>query len=96
MKKSNEHTLKQVIDELIKSYNLDDKLKETNLTDCWGKIVGKMIAKHTNNLFLHKKILYVKLDSAALRNELSFSKQKIIKLINKEVKEDIIEQIVFE
>ncbi len=96
MNKTNEHTLKQVIEELIKAYNLDDKLKETNLTDCWEKIVGKMIAKHTNSLSLHKKILYVKLDSAALRNELSFSKQKIIKLINKEVKEDIIEQIVFE
>ena len=95
MKKSNDQTLKEVINELLEAYKLGDKLKEVRLIDSWEKVVGKLINKHTKNLFIKKKVLFVKLDSAALRNELSYARQKIIKALNKEVKGEVIENIVF-
>ncbi len=95
MKKSNDQTLKEVINELLESYKLGDKLKEVRLIDSWEKVVGKLINKHTKNLYIKKKVLFVKLDSAALRNELSYARQKIIKALNKEAKEEVIEDIVF-
>jgi predicted nucleic acid-binding Zn ribbon protein len=95
MKKSNDQTLKEVINELLKAYKLGDKLKEVRLIDSWEKVVGKLINKHTKNLYIKKKVLFVKLDSAALRNELSYARQKIIKALNKEAKEEVIENIVF-
>lgn len=95
MKKSNDQTLKEVINELLESYKLGDKLKEVRLIDSWEKVVGKLINKHTKNLYIKKKVLFVKLDSAALRNELSYARQKIIKALNKEADEEVIENIVF-
>ncbi len=95
MKKSNDQTLKEVINELLKAYKLSDKLKEVRLIDSWEKVVGKLINKHTKNLYIKKKVLFVKLDSAALRNELSYARQKIIKALNKEAKEEVIDDIVF-
>ena len=95
MKKSNDQTLKEVINELLESYKLSDKLKEVRLIDSWEKVVGKLINKHTKNLYIKKKVLFVKLDSAALRNELSYARQKIIKALNKEAKEEVIDDIVF-
>ncbi len=95
MKKSNDQTLKEVINELLKAYKLGDKLKEMRLIDSWEKVVGKLINKHTKNLYIKKKVLFVKLDSAALRNELSYARQKIIKALNKEAKGDVIDDIVF-
>ena len=95
MKKSNDQTLKEVINELLESYKLSDKLKEVRLIDSWEKVVGKLINKHTKNLYIKKKVLFVKLDSSALRNELSYARQKIIKALNKEADEEVIENIVF-
>ncbi|MCK4360231.1 MAG: DUF721 domain-containing protein [Bacteroidales bacterium] len=95
MKKSNDQTLKEVINELLEAYKLGDKLKEVRLIDSWEKVVGKLINKHTKNLYIKKKVLFVKLDSAALRNELSYARQKIIKALNKEAKEVVIDDIVF-
>jgi hypothetical protein len=46
-------------------------------------------------LNIRKKTLFVKLDSSALKNELSFSKERIIKSLNDEVGEVVIDKIVF-
>ncbi len=92
---SNQQTLKEAIQQLINSYKLGDKLCEVRLINSWEKVVGKMIANHTINLYVKKGKLYIKLDSAALKHELSFSKQKIVKLLNKEVGESVVKDVVF-
>ncbi len=95
MQRSNEQTIKEAIKELLKAYRLGGKLLEIRLMNSWEKVVGKMISKHTLNLYINKKVLFVKLDSPALKNELSYAKEKIIKSLNDEVGEDVIEKIVF-
>lgn len=95
MQKTNEQPLKEVIEELLKVYKLNDKLNEVNIIQSWYKLMGKIIAKHTTNLYISNKILFVSLDSDALRVELTFAKTKILKLLNKEYKEVVIKDIVF-
>ena len=95
MKKSNESTLGEAIKELLKTYHLEDKLQETQLLHIWGEIVGPMIDKHTIKLYVNKGVLFVKLDSAALKHELSFAKEKIRNALNKEVGKEIISDIKF-
>jgi predicted nucleic acid-binding Zn ribbon protein len=92
---SNEKTLAEAINELISSYRMDDKLKEARLIESWESIVGKMIARHTIHLRIHKKTLYVEVDSAALRNELTYAREKIKKALNKKAGEPLINEIVF-
>ncbi|HNY08123.1 MAG TPA: DUF721 domain-containing protein [Bacteroidales bacterium] len=92
---SNEQSLKEVILELLKAYKLDDKMSETRIIASWEAVVGKVIAKHTQKLFINKKILFVTLDSAALREELSYARQKLIKALNKKVGLEVIKDIVF-
>jgi predicted nucleic acid-binding Zn ribbon protein len=58
-------------------------------------VVGAMVAKHTTRLSIRNKILYVKLDSAALRNELMFAREKIVKALNKEAGTNMLTEIVF-
>ena len=92
---SNEISIKEAIKKLLKAYRLEDKLNETRLINSWEKVVGKLISKHTTNLYIKKKILFVRLDSAALKTELSYSKEKIIKMLNDEVGVETIYGIVF-
>lgn len=79
----NEQTLGTVIRELLVTLQIEDKLKETQMIASWEEIVGKMIAKHTKSLRIVKRVLYVEVDSAALRNELTYLREKIKKKLNK-------------
>ena len=92
---SNEYTLKQAIEALINQYKIEERISETIVLSDWEKIVGKMISRHTKNIYIKKKVLFVELDNAALRNELSYSKTKLIISINKSLKSEAITDIVF-
>ena len=94
MPRSNDQSLGDAIREFLRSYSLEDKLNETRVIKSWGKIVGPMVEKHTHGLYIRNRILFVKVDSAALRQELSFSRSKIVTALNDEAKANIIEDIV--
>jgi predicted nucleic acid-binding Zn ribbon protein len=93
-RKSNQQPLKEVIEEYLAAFKLDSKLTELKLVGSWEKIMGRTIAKHTQEIYIKNKILYLKLNSSVLRNELSFGKEKIIQLMNQEVGAEVIVDVV--
>jgi hypothetical protein len=56
--------------------------------------MGSNVNSYTNEVILKNKTLYVNLNSSVLRQELSFGKQKIVDLLNKELGKKIIQKIV--
>jgi predicted nucleic acid-binding Zn ribbon protein len=95
LRHSNDQSLGSVIKEFLHSYHLEGKFSETRLLHSWEKVVGKMVAVHTKELRIHNKILFVRCDSAALRNELSYERERIMKLLNQEAGSEVIDDIVF-
>ena len=95
MKYSNDQSIGAAIREFFKAYHLDDKMNETRLIHSWEKVVGKLIANHTRDLKIRNKILFVSIDSPALRNELIYQKEKIMNSLNSEVNANVIVDIVF-
>ena len=55
-----------------------DYVDELKIIQSWGKLVGPFIASHTIDLSIRNKILFVRVDSDSLRNELSYSKSLLI------------------
>ena len=94
MPRSNDQSLGDAIRQFLHSYHLEDKLNETRLIKAWGKIVGPMIERHTQGLYISNRILFVKVDSPALRQELSFFRSRIVKSLNDEIKGNIIDDLV--
>ena len=94
MSDKNQYTLKEAIKEMLKAYRLDGRLKELNLLNSWEKIVGKMIAKHTQDVYINNKKLFIKVDSDALRHELLYSREKIKNSMNEEAGEELIEDVI--
>ena len=94
-KSSNESTLGQAIKELLKTYQLEDKMQEVKLINSWESVVGKMISNHTLSIRLKNRKLFVRMDSAAMTNELSYSKTKMIKALNEAAKAELIDEIIF-
>lgn len=91
----NDVKLGDALKELLETYRLNSKLDEVNLIQQWGKVLGPVIDKHTSKLFINQGVLYVVLDSAALKQELSYSKSMIVSNLNKAVGKEVITGIVF-
>ncbi|GAB6278986.1 MAG TPA: DUF721 domain-containing protein [Bacteroidales bacterium] len=87
--------LKKVIEELLRIYNLKSGLTQVKIHQIWARVVGRHIAKSTRDIRLKNGILFIQLDSPALRNELSFAKTKIIRNLNRQLGEEMIQDIVF-
>ncbi len=94
IKKSNEYTLKQAIEEMMNTYRLQGKIDEVKLLNGWEKVMGSVIAKYTRKIHIEGRVLYVELNSAALREELSYGKSKMVKLLNEEAGGNVIDDIV--
>ncbi|MDP2235491.1 MAG: DUF721 domain-containing protein [Bacteroidales bacterium] len=95
MTNQNNQSLGKAIEEVFKTYNLQDKVDGVRIINSWESVVGAMIASHTTDLYFNKKTLFVYLDSDAIRNELSYAKTLIIKNLNKAVGKEVITDVVF-
>jgi hypothetical protein len=91
----NDAPLGEVIKDFIAAFHLSDKLNEVNFKVYWEKVCGKVVAKHTVKMYINKRKLYVCVDSAALRNELSMSRTHIAESLNKEAGSKVIDEVVF-
>lgn len=93
-KKNNESTLKQAIEDMMRTSKLKGKLDEVKLLDSWEKVMGSVIAKYTQKIHIENRVLYIELKSAALREELSYGRAKMVKLLNEEAGGNVIDDIV--
>jgi len=91
---SKEKPLKKVIDKLLRAYGYQDQLDEIDLIKAYENIAGKMFANHTKNIYFKDKKLYVYLDSAALKQELSYMKEPIVLKLNQIIGRRIVDDII--
>jgi predicted nucleic acid-binding Zn ribbon protein len=95
MSEKNEHTLKQLLNQMLDKYKLSEKLDEVDLESHWEQLMGTMIYKHTIQLKVQNKKLYIQLDSPVIRQELIYGKTLIIQKVNNFVGKELITDVVF-
>lgn len=93
--KKNQYSLKEAMDEMFKESGMKKKILSLRSKDLWIDTMGDFIGKYTKEVFLKDHAIYVCLTSAELREELSFSKTKIIASLNENLKEVLISEIYF-
>ncbi len=90
----NETTIKEALEAMVKSLKLKPKMFEAKIETIWRQRMGASISKDTTSVRLRKGRLYLSMDSAALKQELSYSKVKIMKMLNRELGEDFIKEVM--
>lgn len=95
MKRTNTQTLGEVIKDYLNALGLDKKLKEVSVINRWEEIIGRQIARATKDIYIDRGILFLKIDSSVIKNEILMIKKGLIKKINDEIGEIIINDIVF-
>jgi len=89
-----EKSMRDLINQMLRAYGLGNQLDEIGLVKSWEEVVGKMVAKHTKDIYFKKGIFYVSLDSAALRQQMSYNKSKIVELLNNKAGKDLVKELV--
>jgi hypothetical protein len=94
MRGNNNRKVGDIIRKLMKNPKLAEKLDKLNALDAWEEIIGAPISKYITDQKIYKGILYVKIKSAVVRNELSYKKSDFITQINQKVGKKLITDIV--
>lgn len=87
-------SLSEALQNFVSSNKLQTGLDKVNARDVWNKQMGPAIEKYTTAIKLEGSTLYVQLSSSVLREELSYGKEKIVKLLNEELGKKLIEKLV--
>ena len=86
--------LGDLIKEFYEQHRGSDYLDEVKAINSWPKVVGPFIASHTIDLSIKDGRLFVRVDSDALRSELSYSKSLLMKNLNELVGKEMVHEIV--
>lgn len=91
----NEHlSISEALQEFVADNKLQNGLDKVHVRDVWNSQMGPAIKKYTTAIKLDRDTLYVQLNSSVLREELSYGKEKIIKMLNEELGRDLVKKLV--
>ncbi len=94
MKRRDPLRVDAIIRQAITAAGADESYERARASYLWGEVVGPTVNRYTVRRWIQQDELHVVIASAALKNELSFSKGRIIRHINELVGEDVISRLV--
>ena len=94
MKKTNTVGIAQVIGEVLDEYNISGKLREARIIAAWPVVLGPL-AKPADELYIKNKVLFARLSSSVVRNELYMMRSTLVRLLNEKAGGEVITDIVF-
>ena len=86
--------IKSIIGIFLKDNKLENGLLDLEVKKVWYEIMDNGIANYTIDTKLKNSTLYIKLSSPALKHELNYGKEKLVRMINKKFDKEIIKKIV--
>lgn len=94
LRDSNEQSLKEVLQQFLRTFGLEKRVDEQRVIAGWGKVTGPMISKYTRNIRMRNKVLYVEITSSVVRNELNYAREQLVKALNEEAGKEVVKKIV--
>ncbi|WP_396210061.1 DUF721 domain-containing protein [Flavobacterium sp.] len=89
-----ENSIADVLKQFIVQNKLESGIDVVNVREAWQNVMGNGVNNYTTEIQLKGSTLYVALSSAVLREELSYGKDKIIKMINEEVQKELVTHLI--
>jgi predicted nucleic acid-binding Zn ribbon protein len=93
-RENNSFSIEDLMQLFIKENNLTKGMQKIKIEETWNKMMGQGVATHTTSVKLQNKTLVIHLTSSVLREELSYGKDKIVKMMNEEIGEDVISKLL--
>ena len=94
MKRTNTVSIAQVIGEVLDEYKIGGKIREARIIAAWSEVLGPL-AKPADELYIKNKVLFARLSSSVVRNELYMMRSTLVRRLNEKAGEEVITDIVF-
>ena len=91
---SNENSISEVLKQFIEINKLETGFDKVDVEQAWKNLMGNGVNSYTKDIILKGNTLYVALTSSVLREELGYGKEKIIKMINEELRKEVVLNLV--
>ena len=89
------NSVKSISQKMTSNKFFGDGLRKVFIKKIWLNVMGKNVSQYTENIYIKNNTLFLKINSSALKQELSYGKDKIIDNFNNEIGSDEIKKIVF-
>ena len=87
------HSINDLMRDVFKENNLQEGLDELAIKDAWLEVMGQGVMSYTDQLKFMDGLLIVHLKSSALREELSYGREKIVAMLNENLNKSVIKRI---
>lgn len=87
--------LGDVIQDVIRELGVQEEIDEARVVETWAAMAGTKINSVTESAWMKGSTLYVKITSAAWRQELHMNRRKWRKRLNGQLDSDPVDEIVF-
>ena len=94
MRRTKTQPIGAVLDEFFKRPFVARKLAEGHISDYWRAVVGEHIAKLTTDITLINNILYVRMASGVVRQEIFFQRDTIMQRLNERAGMQLVNVII--
>jgi len=91
----NTKSIKNIILDIFNKPGVKEKFNENLAIAYWDSVVGREISRHTDPQKVVAGTIFVKVDDATWRNELTFFKNEIIQKLNQKIGKKVINEIKF-
>ena len=86
--------IKNIIENFVEQKSISDGIFNVKVQKAWENAVEKKILDYTKEIYVKGEVLYIKVSNPILKQEILYSKQKVINLINEELEKDLFKKIV--
>ena len=86
--------IKNIIESFVEQDSISDGIFNIKIQKAWENAVEKKILDYTKEIYVKGDILYIKVSNPILKQEILYSRQKVINLINEELEKGLIKKIV--
>ena len=86
--------IKNIIESFVEQDSISDGIFNIKIQKAWENAVEKKILDYTKEIYVKGEILYIRVSNPILKQEILYSRQKVINLINEELEKDLIKKIV--
>lgn len=86
--------IKNIIESFVEQDSISNGIFNIKIQKAWENAVEKKILDYTKEIYVKGEVLYIKVSNPILKQEILYSKQKVINLINEELEKDLIKKIV--
>ena len=91
-----EYSLAEAIKQFLNQSRIKGGIQALQIEEVWEKLMGKTIARYTDNLKIINRTLFITTNVAPLKQELLYQKEKIKLRVNEALGEKVIDEVVIQ